>query len=134
MDPLPILFILTGILIITTRGPLIFAPTASMQLIRQLVSTERRIRLIGLAIAPLALAFLFLPLGDGGAAGFLRVLGWIFAAAVLWLSLLPETYRLVALIVVDYFESSVDMAAVRIIGCVAVAIGGAMVYAGLFVL
>jgi len=87
-----------------------------------------------LAIAPLALAFLFLPLGDGGAAGFLRVLGWIFAAAVLWLWVLPGTYRLLALMVVDYFETSVDVGVVRIIGCVAVAIGGAMVYAGLFVL
>jgi len=133
VDPLSILCVLIGILIIATRGPMLFAPSATLRFFQRLISSDARIRGIGVLIAPLAVALIALPLGEGVAAGILRALGWIWAAATLWLIAAPNSYRRLARGVLTYFESSADEAVVRIIGLVAVAIGGAMVYFGIYV-
>ena len=133
MDSLSILCILIGILIIAVRAPMIFAPSATLRFFDRLISTDNGIRGIGLIIAPLALALIVLSRDGEGAAGVLYALGWIFAAATLWLLAAPGSYRRLGRSVLDYFESSVDMAIVRILGLVAVAIGIALIYVGIYV-
>lgn len=133
MDYLSILCILIGTLIIATRGPLILAPRAMLRVIRGLISTDARLRGIGLVLVVLAAAPLLLPIGEGAVAGGLYALGWLLAVASLWLLTAPGSYRLVAQGVLDYVDSSVDEAIVRILGIFAVAIGVGLVYVGLYV-
>ncbi len=133
MDPLSILCVLIGALIIAGRGPMIFAPAATLRFTNTLLSTDARIRGIAVVLTPLAVALIALPLGEGEVAGILRFFGWVWAAAALWLLAAPGSYRRFAGGVVSYFESSVDEAVVRMIGVVAVAIGVALIYFGLYV-
>ena len=65
MDPLSILCVLIGALIIAGRGPLIFAPAATLRFANTLPSTDARIRGIAVVLTPLAVALIALPLGDG---------------------------------------------------------------------
>ena len=133
MDPLSILCVLIGTLIIATRGPMIIAPTATLRFFNKLLSTDARIRGIAALLTPLAVALIALPLGEGRMAGILRVFGWLWAAATLWLLAAPNSYRHLAVGVLGFFESSVDEAIVRMIGIVAVAIGIVLIYFGIYV-
>jgi uncharacterized protein YjeT (DUF2065 family) len=65
-------------------------------------------------------------------AEILHILGWIWAAAALWLLAAPDSYRRIARGFLDVFESA-DEAIVRMIGLVAVAIGSAFVHFGIYV-
>lgn len=132
MDPLSGLCVLIGTLIIAGRGPMIFAPRATLRFFNGLLSTNARIRGIGVVLAPLAVATIALPLGEGEVAGILRVLGWLWAAASLWLLVAPSSYRKFAGGVLGYFESSVDEEVIRLLGVVAVAIGVALIYFGIY--
>ena len=131
MDPLSVLCVLIGTLIIA--GPMIFAPTATLRFFNRLLATDARIRGSGVVLAPLAVATIALPPGEGEVAGILRVLGWLWAAASLWLLVAPSSYRGFAGGVLGYFESSVDEAVIRMLGVVAVAIGVALIYFGIYV-
>jgi uncharacterized protein YjeT (DUF2065 family) len=133
VDPLSTLCVLIGALIIAGRGPMIFAPAATLRFANTLLSTDARIRGIAVVLTPLAVALIALPLGEGEVAGILGLFGWLWAAAALWLLAAPGSYRRIAGGVVSYFESSVDEAVVRMIGVVAVAIGVALIYFGLYV-
>ena len=82
----------------------------------------------------LAAALIALPLGEDTSVEILRALGWIWAAVTLWLLFAPGSYRRFARGVLDFFESSMDEAIVRIFGLVAVAIGVALIYFGVYVL
>ena len=131
MEPLSILCILIGLMIIALRAPMIFAPEATLHFFDRLISTDSRLRGVGLMVAPLGWALIhFAHAGEGWAAGILSALGWVLAVAAISLLATPGAYRRLATGVLAYFESSVDMAVVRIIGVVAVAIGLALIYAG----
>jgi hypothetical protein len=127
------LCIVVGAFIIVVRAPMVFAPSAALRFFSWLVSTDARIRGLALVIAPLALALIVLTRAQGAVAGALHVLGWGFAAATLWLLAAPGSYRLVARGVLDFMESSIDMAIVRMLGLVAVSIGVALIYVGIYV-
>ena len=133
MEPLSILCVLIGTLVIASRGPLIFAPSATLRFFNKLLATNARIRGIAAANAPLAAALITLPLGEGEMAGLLRFLGWLSTAATLWLLAAPDSYRRFAEGVLDFFESSIDEAIVRMMGGVASAIGIACIYFGIYV-
>jgi uncharacterized protein YjeT (DUF2065 family) len=100
---------------------------------KTLLSTDARIVESLSCRRPLAVALIALLLGEGEVAGILGLFGWLWAAAALWLLAAPGSYRRIAGGVVSYFESSVDEAVVRMIGVVAVAIGVALIYFGLYV-
>ena len=133
MDPLSTLCVLIGALIIAGRGPMIFAPVATLRFANTLLSTDARIRGSAVVLTALAVAIIALPLGAGEVAGILRAFGWLWAAVSLWLLAVPDSYRRLAGGTLNYFESSVDEAVVRIVGVVAVAIGLALIYFGLYV-
>ncbi len=133
MDPLSILCVLLGTLIIAGRAPMVFAPAAVLRFNKKLLSTDARTRGFAVVLTPLAVAVIALPLGEGAVAGFLRVVGWVWAAAALWVLASPGSFRRLVGGVLDYFESSVDEAVVRMIAAVAVAIGVALIYFGIYV-
>jgi uncharacterized protein YjeT (DUF2065 family) len=131
--PLSFLLVSIGVLIIVTRAPLIFAPSATLRFAAKLVSTDLRVRGWGLVLVPMSAALIVLPIGSGAAHESIRGFGWICAAATLWLLIAPATYRRSSIGVLDFLESSVDLAVLRIIGLVAVVIGILVIYLGLHV-
>lgn len=133
VDPVAALCIAVGLLVIIGRGPLVFAPQATIRFYERMLSTDARIRGLGVVMAVLALALLVPALGEGTAAGLLRLLGWIFAGATVWLLAAPGSYRLLAQGVLEFMEHSVDSAVVRGVGIFAVGLGLALIYVGLFV-
>ena len=133
MDPLSIFCVLVGILIIVSRGPLIVAPTATLRVYDKLISTDARIRGFGVGLAPIAVGLIGLPLGERPSAEILRAFGWLWAAVTLWLLFAPGSYRRFARGVLDFVESSVDEAVVRISGILAVALGVWLIYFGVYV-
>ncbi len=134
MEPLAILCVLLGVVIIAVRAPLIFAPRATVRLFDRLIATNAGVRALGLLIGPLALALVVLARGGGLLEGVLQALGWLLLAATLWLLAAPASYRRVAHRVLAHFEESVDMAIVRILGFFASAIGAGLIYLGIIVL
>ncbi len=133
MDPPSILCVFLGLLLIAGRGPVIFAPRATLRFFDRLISTDAGIRGIGAVLAPLAVALIVIPLGEGAVAGILHALGWLWAAGTLLLLAAPDSYRRIARGVLGYFESSVGEAIARVLGLVAVAIGIGLIYYGLYV-
>jgi hypothetical protein len=133
MDTISTLYVLLGVLIIATRGPMIFVPQATLRVLRRLVATDARVRVIGLLVVPLAAAAIQVPPGRPGAE-VLRVLGWIWAGAALWIVLAPGSYRWVTLGVVDFFDSSPGTSDMRMIGVLAVALGAGLIYFGIYLL
>jgi hypothetical protein len=131
MDSVSILYITVGLLIIASRGPLVFAPRATLRFAERLFARNARIRGMGLAIGGLALALVVLPAGDGPAVGILYCAGWLIGGGALWLLVAPASYRRLALGVLSFAENSVDAGALRILGLVACLLGGAMIYAGI---
>ena len=134
MELFSIVCVSIGILIIFARGPMVFAPTATLRVYGRLVATKARIRAMGIMMAPFAVALIALPHDQGSAVEFARAFGWLWAAATLWLVATPGSFRRFARGLLDFFESSVDEAIVRIIGFFAVAIGVALIYFGIYVL
>ena len=133
VDPLSILCVLIGTLIVAARSPMILAPMATLRFFNRILSTDARIRGITILGTPLVVALIALPLGEGEMAGVLRFFGCVWAAATLWLLAAPGSYRRLARGVLDFLESSVDEAIVRMIGVVSVAIGIALIYFGIYV-
>lgn len=133
MEPLALLCILLGVLIVAVRAPLVFSPRATLRAYAALLSSVAGIRGVGVLLGLLALPLVVLAQDAGSLVGVLQALGWIFAFAALWLLLAPGMYRRLALPVLGFFESSIDMAIVRFVGVGATAIGLALIYAGLYV-
>ena len=134
MDSLSIICIAVGFLVIVTRGPLIFAPSATLRSYdRLIISTNARFRAFGVVIATLAMALLFLSLGEGALAGFLHAVGWVVAAMALLMLVVPNVWRRFLSAMFDYLENSVDDAIVRILGLLAVVVGAVLIYVGVYV-
>ena len=134
MDSLSIICIAVGILVIVRRGPLIFAPSATLRSYdRLIISTNARFRAFGVVIATLAMALLFLSFGEGALAGFLHAVGWVVAAMALLMLVVPNVWRRFLSAMFDYLENSVDHAIVRILGLLAVVVGAVLIYVGVYV-
>ena len=134
MDSLSIMCIVLGTLTIVSRGPLIFAPSATLRSYdRLIISTNARFRAFGVVIATLAMALLFLSFGEGAVAGFLHAVGWVVAAMALLMLVVPNVSRRFLSAMFDYLENSVDDAIVRILGLLAVVVGAVLIYVGVYV-
>lgn len=134
MDSLSIMCIILGTLAIVSRGPLIFAPSATLRSYdRLIISTNARFRAFGVVIATLAMALLFLSFGEGALAGFLHAVGWVVAAMALLMLVVPNVSRRFLSAMFDYLENSVDDAIVRILGLLAVVVGAVLIYVGVYV-
>ena len=134
MDSLSIICIVLGTLAIVSRGPLIFAPRATLRFYdRLIISTNTRFRAFGVVVATLALALLFPSFGEGSLAGFLHAVGWVVAIMALLILIAPNVSRRFLGAMFDYLENSVDDVIVRILGFLAVVVGAVLSYVGVYV-
>ena len=134
MDSFSIICIAVGILVIVGRGPLIFAPSATLRFYdRWLLSTNARFRVFGVVFATLAMALLFSDFGEGGLAGLLHTFGWFMATVALLFLVLPNVLRRFIQTIFGYIEESVDNGIVRIVGLLSVVFGLALIYLGAYV-
>ena len=134
MDSLSIICIGVGIVVIGSRAPLIFAPSATLRFYdRWLLSTNARFRVFGVVFATLAMALLFSDFGEGVLAGLLHTFGWFMATVALLFLVLPNVLRRFVQTIFGYIEESVDDGIVRIVGLLAVVFGFALIYVGVYV-
>lgn len=119
-----------GALIIATRGPLIFAPAATLAFYRRLLGSVAGIRAVGVALIGVGMALVATSDGAGGAERFVTTLGWVITSvAILFLIIAPNLFRSLAEYALDLIS---DVA--RPLGVVAVAVGLALVWLGVAVL
>jgi len=131
---LSIICIAAGILIIVRRGPLIFAPSATLRFYdRWILSTNARFRVFGVVIATLAMALLFSGFGEGVLAGLLHTFGWCMATVALLFLVLPNVLRRFIQTIFGYIEKSVNDEIVRVVGFVSVVFGLTLIYVGVYV-
>ena len=134
MDSLSIMCIVLGTLTIVSRGPLIFAPSATLRSYdRLIISTNARFRAFGVVIATLAMALLFSDFGEGVLAGLLHTFGWFMATVALLFLVLPNVFRRFFQTIFGYIEKSLDERIIRIVGFVGVVFGLALIYVGIYV-
>ncbi|MBW2244881.1 MAG: hypothetical protein JRH01_23110 [Deltaproteobacteria bacterium] len=135
MEPLAIATAIVALLIIASRGPLIFAPTATLNVYRRWLSTPGRIRLVGSLAALLAVPLIVTgreaQTQHGGIAIGIEGLGWLMMGAALWLVLAPQHYLR---IVYAVFDAVSDPTLLRVVGVFAVAIGLGLGWVAFFVL
>ena len=120
-----------GILSIVSRGPLIFAPETTKAFYLKLVTSNTRIRIMGLFVAALGTAAIMAARGsDQTAALIILVLGyfWVFAATF-FLLIFPSFYKLIA----GAFLDAMDNLILRLLGFFTVLLGAFFIYLGLVV-
>ena len=133
MDSLSIICVIVGALVILTRGPLIFAPSATLRFYdRWLLSTNARFRVFGVVFATLAMALLFSDFGEGVLAGLLHTFGCSMATVALLFLVLPNVFRRFFQTIFGYIEKSVDKRIMRIVGFLGVVFGLARIYVGVY--
>jgi len=133
MDSLSIICIVVGALAILKRGPLIFAPNATLRFYDRFVLSTARIRAAGVVIATLAMALLFSDFGQGVLVGLLHIFGWLMTTVALLFLVLPNVLRRILQTIFGYIEKSVDDWILRIVGFLAVVFGLALIYVGVYV-
>jgi uncharacterized protein YjeT (DUF2065 family) len=134
MDSLSIICIAVGFLVIVKRGPLMFAPRATLRFYdRWLLSTNARFRVVGVVGTTLAMALLFSDLGEGVLARLVHTLGRFVATVALLFLVLPNVFRGFIQTILVYIEKSVDESIMRIVGFLHVLFGLALIYVGVYV-
>jgi hypothetical protein len=124
MEPVGIFTALTAILVIATRAPLLIVPTATVAFYHWSLKTLTRVRLVGVLLAglgiPIALTAPAVRAAHGASSIALESLGWIMAAAALWLLLAPRNYQTIAFSMLD---SVMDDTTLRAVGALGAGIG-----------
>ena len=134
MDSLSIVCVVIGVLVVVGRGPLLFAPRATLRVHERLIfSTNVRFRALAVVVATLAIATILLPLGEGAPTGLIRTLGWVVAIAALGGLVQPGPCRRVARATFGFIERRVNDAIIRVLGFVALLIGAVLIYLGIYV-
>ena len=134
MDSLSVICVAVGILAIVRRGPLIFAPSATLRFYdRWLLSTDARFRVFGVVFATLAMALLFSDFGEEVLAESLHTFGWFMATVAVLFLVLPNVFRRFIQTIFGHIEKSVDERIIRIVGFVGVVFGLALIYVGGYV-
>jgi hypothetical protein len=136
MPELAVLSIALGLLIAVARGPMVVAPRATLAAYRRVLETDVRVRMLGVGLASLGLGLIVFARGsDAGAARFLFAFGWLLAAiAALFGLILTSLFRRSASSFLDFVDDSVDSAALRITGVVALGVATFFIYLGVRVL
>ena len=121
-----------GVLIIISRGPLLFAPAATLRFFAKAIQTEARTRLIGVFAILLALLMIWSSSSaQSGLEGFLLILGvFILVFTVPGMLMFPRTYMgiLNSMLPTDLSGALFGW---RLLGLVGVTIGIAFVSAGM---
>ncbi len=135
MEPIALVTALFAILVLLARGPLVVAPTATLAVYRRLISTAGRLRILGgglaLLAAPLIVTARHARADHGGFAMGIEGLGWLLAAAAVWLVVTPRLYQRLAYSILDAVS---DPALLRAGGTLGVALGLGLLWVAFFVL
>jgi cytochrome bd-type quinol oxidase subunit 2 len=134
VEPIAVVTALLAVLILAVRGPLVIAPTATLNVYRRWISTPGRIRLMAGVLALLAVPLIVTGrparVEHGGIAMGIEGLGWFMAAVAAWLLATPRLYQRLAYTI---FDAISDPAALRAMGVFAVAIGLGLGWLAFFV-
>ncbi len=133
MSALSILCVGLGVLIIVGRGPLIFAPRATLRFYASVMSTVTRFRVLGMMLGVFGGAFLFFDYGKGAIVGWVSMLGWLFVTAAFALVVLPGPFYRIFKGGLRSFRESVSDVVIRMFGLLAVIVGVGFIYMGLYV-
>ena len=124
MTPLAAAILFLGILIVSTRLPLLIVPALTISAFRSMLDTNPRVRALGVVMAAIGALMLWSSIdGKRTAAYVIFALGWLMELGALWLTVAPATYRSLA----DLFFDMGDEA-MRVLGALGTAIGAYLIY------
>ncbi len=130
MSELSLVYVAIGILVIAVRGPLVFAPEATIDVYRRLLATDARVRVMGVVVGAAGLALIAEGRGSGVANLIVFTFGWLMAVGALFFMLIfPAPYRRLAASVLD-FAAGVGSSVSRVAGMIGVLIGVFLIYLG----
>ena len=129
MSTVSLMSIIFGILIIVGRAPLIFAPGATLRLIRRIINNKGRLRIVGIFTAVLGLAMIASAWGaDELAALIIAWLGWLIVCAAVVELIFTAFVQRIAISI-----WSMNNWTARILGLFSVVVGAFFLYLGLVV-
>ena len=129
MSTVSLMSIIFGILIIVGRAPLIFAPGATLRLIRRIINNKGTLRMVGIFTAVLGLAMIASAWGaDELAALIIAWLGWLIICAAVAELILTSFVQRIAISIWN-----MKNATARILGLFSVVVGAFFVYLGIVV-
>ena len=124
-----------GIVYVASRLPMVFAPKATLRRGRELVfSSNSRVRMWSLSMAPIAPCLLFLPFGEGLIPVSLYFLGWLLTPLLILVFLAPGPARKIVGGLYNFLEEAMSERLLRGLASFGVAFGLGLIYLGLFVL
>jgi uncharacterized protein YjeT (DUF2065 family) len=131
MSELAIATTAVGVLIVLVRGPLIFAPQATLGVYRKLLETHTRIRVMGgcVVLIGAALALSAQGIDQTAAQVIFAVGGLIVLFAVFGLLVYPSAYKGLADALLAAMDDSTTLRALGVLG---VGIGAIFIYLGLW--
>ena len=131
MNMTGIVSIVFGVMIVCTRAPLVFAPASALGWFKAIVESNRGIRLMVSAMLPLGLMMMWAGASESsGLAGVLFIIGCFISVALVLIFMFPTGYGMFALAVLPATESESAFVGWRVVGLVAICIGGLFIYAG----
>ena len=128
-----VLLIGIGVLLMLTRSPLLFAPRRTIHAYMAMVSTDRRIRTMGVIMGVAALSLLMGDFGDSGAARWPTWILWACLMVGLCMTVFPTIVRTFVQARVRWFDEKLSDGMLRWTGVLGVSIGVFLVYLGLYV-
>ena len=135
MSEVAIFSVAMGCLMVVSRFPMMVAPKKTLQWFRRLVfSSNARLRIFSLLMAPIGLGLLFLPFGEGLIPLVLYLLGWVVACGLLVAVFAPGFAQTFVGKILDYAEEGMKESVLRGLAMFAVAFGFGLIYLGIFVL
>lgn len=128
MTPFGVVLVGFGVLIIVSRGPLVFAPEAMHGFYRKLVREPMWLRALSLLGTFFGLALAWTARAESGvaASGF-GALGWVIAVGTGASLLFPAALGRLA---DSLLQSASDPSLLRAIGVLAIGVGGLVIYFG----
>jgi hypothetical protein len=127
-----IAYLLLGLVVIATRGPLLLWPKATLRSYRWLLTSQMRLRVFGVVLClPAASLIRLEPAPSGAAQEGLLILGWLLAAVAVWLIVAPRGYQLLGEAVFELLE---DSGVARAFGVLGASIGMFFVWVGVSLL
>ena len=135
MEPVALPTALLAAFAIVSRAPLVFAPTATLEIYQRVIASPTRIRLVGALLGAFAAAFVVTAPGAREAHGWIALglegLGWVLVAVTAWLLVAPKSYRRV----LESFVSVIDDETTwRVLGAIGVGGGLGLAWLALAVL
>ena len=133
MNALSNLCVGLGVLVIVGRGPLLFAPRATLRFYASLCSTVPRVRVVGVVLGVFGGVLLCFDYGRGAIAGWISIFGWLLVTLAFAVVVLPTPFCGILQGILRPFRESLSDVLIRTLGLLAVIVGVGFIYMGLYV-